>query len=191
METQHFFKHSAMIFGIAILFSLLVGLVADAILQNPEYGDYCVSDGYYPAKPIPDDCARDYQNENKCYKDGGSAVWKYDERGCQIFDKCDFCSIDYDRARNEYERNTFLMTTPVGLLAIIIGVYWPVEFIGTGFMFGGVLVSIYGTARYFIGMSKLVRILVIFIELSILIFVGYKKLTNTNVVTKTRRNKKR
>lgn len=179
METQHFFKHSAMIFGIAVLFSLLVGLVADAALRAPEYDDYCVSDSGYSVKPIPENCTRDYQGGNECYKQGGIAVWKYDNRGCQIFDRCDFCNKDYDKAREQYERNTFLMTTPVGLVAIIVGIYWPVEFIGTGFMFGGVLASIYGTVRYFGQMSKFVRVAVIFIELCVLLFVGYKKLTNT------------
>ncbi len=182
MEAQHFFKHAAMIFGIAVLFALLVGLTADAILQEPKYDDYCPPDRFsYPRSvptTLPNTCTYDSMNESKCFREGGTPIWKYDEKGCQIFDKCDLCSKEYDNARKNYERNTFFMATPVGLIAIVVGIYWPVEFIGTGFMFGGVLASIYGTVRYFAGMSKFVRVIVILIELCVLIFIGYKKLVN-------------
>ena len=75
-----------------------------------------------------------------------------------------------------------MVTALLGLVAIILGLYLPKdinslnEWIGTGFMFGGLISVFIGTARYFQDMHKIVRPIIILIELILVILITYKKL---------------
>ncbi len=179
------YKEIAMIIGIAVLFALLVGLAIDAFYVEPQYEKFCNS-SYYRygpyTKPLPPDyiqpqnCSYEYGEEyNKCINDRGNPIFDIDEKGCQFYSTCDYCSRDFDIARNKYNRNVFYIIAPIAILAIIFGVLIRLDFVGTGFMFGGILSLIYGTARYFTGLSKVGRVIIVFIELLILIWIGYKK----------------
>ncbi|MFA5797125.1 MAG: hypothetical protein WC916_03770 [Candidatus Woesearchaeota archaeon] len=170
-------KKLAMVIGIAALLPLFIGLFMDAVYTEPRYDKYCNESMYaYPAK-IGTNCT--YQPnplQDQCYRDQGSARMKFDANGCETFDKCDYCSKDYSNAQQMYNRNLFFILMPVGLIIVILGIYLLVDYIGAGLMFAGLITMFYATIRYFTDMSKLLRAIVILIELLIIMWIGYKKI---------------
>ncbi|MBN1792701.1 hypothetical protein JW826_03385 [Candidatus Woesearchaeota archaeon] len=111
-----------------------------------------------------------------CLKNEGSPEFSTDDSCCQVFESCNYCSRDYQQVLKVYNRNLFFILAPVGLVVIIIGIMWGVEYMGAGFMFGGLITLFYATIRYFSEMSKLLRAIVILIELLIIIWLGLKKI---------------
>ena len=59
---------------------------------------------------------------------------------------------------------------------MLVGLFLAYEVVGAGLMFSGIILLAYATIRYFSNMSKVVRVIVIFIELVMLIIVSIKKL---------------
>ena len=177
-HTEHF-KLVAMTIIIAILSSLFIGLLVDAFYEAPKYEDFCKSRGKsepYPlGAPAKENCnITRNDEENECFDNGGNPIYDY-KSGCPAYQECDFCHKLFEEANNKYNRNIFFIVAPLGLIMIIYGVYFGVGFIGSGFMFGGIMSVAYGTIRYFSGMSKFMRVLVIFIELVIVVWLGMKK----------------
>ena len=169
-------KKVALTIGIAVLFTLFIVFLVDAIYESPKYQNYCSQP--YP-KSDPTNCQLDY-NENlaqQCYKDRGELRYHYDEEGCEIDPYCDYCSRDYDQANSKYNKNIFFISAIVAILSIIVGLYLPknVDAIASGFIFGGILVLLQGTVRVFVDLGKFSRVVVLGIELVLLIWIGYKK----------------
>jgi hypothetical protein len=173
-------KRVAMIIGITILLPLFIGLFFDALYPTPEYNDYC--NYIYPEGPTkavpPNTCPEFYSTAQaqECSRNEGEPRFTYDANGCQVFDKCDYCNKEYRNAEEVYNRNLFFILAPVGLAIVIIGIYFTVEYMGAGFMFGGLITLFYATVRYFSDMSKMLRALVILVELLIILWLGYRKI---------------
>jgi len=175
-----------MALAIAIMAALFVGLFIDAVYSAPEYDDYCNTSAYAP-RSYPE---KIYMNTTQCYDpyfvyqeevsacegERGFAEFEYDEEGCQVFSECNYCSRDYNDANEKYNRNLFFIITPIAVAAIIFGLFYGMEVIGSGFMFAGILLLIYSTGRYFSDMSKVMRVVVIGIELILLLWITKKKM---------------
>jgi|SaaInlStandDraft_4_1057021.scaffolds.fasta_scaffold62593_1 hypothetical protein len=172
-------KQNAVIVAVSILFTILIFVIVDAVYPAPEYGDYCKNEGMprpYLDKP---DVKCEYQQtqaEYDCSMEGGISRFDYDDNGCQKFSKCDMCGVEYDNSRKKYSDLLFLIIAPIGALAIILGAYYKVEFIGTGFMFSGILLMTISTIQNFGDLNKFTRILVISLELGLVLFIAYKKI---------------
>lgn len=179
-------KQVPIIIGIAVLFTLFITLSIEAFYTSPKYDDFCNPQTQaklyrepYPAKIPPTNCTDIYSTDQRvqsCYNQKGNPIFDYDSIGCQVYKECDYCQRDYDDARKIHDRNIFLITAPLGLIAIIFGLYFGIDFIGSGFMFGGIATLFYGTVRYFGEANKYLRVLIILIELLIVVWIGYKKL---------------
>ena len=175
------FKLVAMTLVISILSALFIGLLVDAIYEAPQYEDFCESYNY--AEPYRGKLAEQQnceyiqiEEERQCYKDGGFPEYNYDVKGCGTYKECNFCNKEFNDATNIYNRNVFFIVAPIGLILILFGVFYGIGFIASGFMFGGIFSVAYGTIRHFSGMSKVMRVIVIFIELVIVIWLAIKKL---------------
>ncbi|MEK6840193.1 MAG: hypothetical protein AABX72_04565 [Nanoarchaeota archaeon] len=182
-------KEVAMTIALAVLGALFVGLLVDAIYESPKYEDYC-GRGQYEAQPYPkyvvpgqepicgyNATKTEIDAINKCYEEEGMPEFNYDDRNCQTsFKECNFCNKQYQDATEVYNRNVFYIVAPIGALAVIIGLFIGYEVVGTGFMFSGILLVAYATMRYFSNMSKIMRVVVIFIELVLLVLISIKKL---------------
>lgn len=177
-------KKYAMIIGITILFTTLVFVTIDAFYTKPTYETFCGRGGMYPAKPYPimapSNCTEiifPNQDSIECEKKGGYLEYSYDNKGCQVLPaKCNTCQKEYEGAQKLYNRNVFYISAPIGLAAILLGIFWTIDFLGSGFMFGGIAVLSIGTIAYFSSMNKYLRVLVILFELLLFIWIGYKKL---------------
>ena len=172
-------KKLAMMIVIAILIPLFIALFIDALYSEPQYEDYCDFEQYPRALPIKEDQSCDFEystEQEECYSSKGTPTFDYDSDGCQVYKECDFCSKDYEDARDVYNRNVFFVFAIISLLIIVAGVYLKTDYIGAGLMFGGVITLFYSTIRYISSMDKLLRALVILIDLIIIIWISYKKI---------------
>ena len=171
-------KENAITLAIAVLFTTFVLVSVDALYPRPAYENYCNNTAFY-AKPIPVakiNCTYSQSKEEQaCWQDQGTAVNDYDEDGCPVYKSCDYCNKRFNEANKQYTNNVFLIIAPLGALAIILGVFYPVEFLGSGFMFSGVALMFYGTVQNFEQLEKITRVIVVFVELLLVLFIAYKK----------------
>lgn len=173
-------RQIAVAVAVAVLFALFVGLLIDLVYESPQYADYCKEE--FGPRPVPIAsketlCDYEYGEEyQKCVDERGLPRFTYNASGCPVYDRCDTCYIQFDNATKVYNRNVFLVASVIGLVAIFAGTMWKIEFLGTGLMFGGILLLFYGTVRFFPAADKLLRVIIIFLELLIVIWIGYKKL---------------
>jgi hypothetical protein len=174
------------IFVIAVLFAVFSQTLIEAVYPSPKYEDYCVfaSPKSYPAY-YPGDTSKNcsFIDTTECEKSRGFAEFKYNNAtGCPTSYTCNYCQKDFDNANNNYSLFVFIVSSLIGLIGVAIGLFMPAkkndlnEWIGTGFMLGGMIAIFIGTARYFAELGRYIRPIVIFIELVIVIFIAYKKL---------------
>lgn len=177
-------KELLMSLAIAIMVALFVGLFFDAVYSAPEYEDFCGLDGPRAFKDRfevpPETCENVYfvseEEISQCNLEEGNPTFDYDENGCQIYSDCNYCNKEYSNAQEEYNRNLFFIISPIAIILILIGLFYSFEVAASGFMFGGILLLIYSTARYFSDMSKFMRVFVVFIELVLLLWIAKKKM---------------
>ncbi len=186
-------KKLAMIFAITVLLPLCIGLFVDALYSEPKYEDYCNQSFYPEYKPaIPNVTCPDFSmtaEYQDCINKHGNPIFRYDENNCQIFYGCDICPVTYEKVMSEYNRNLFFILAPIALIFIILGIFLAIEYLGAGFMFGGLILLFYATLRYFSDMSKLLRAIVILVELLIIIYIGYKKIDKKSKNSKRKKRK--
>ncbi len=185
-------KENAITVAIAIMFTTFVLVGIDAFYPRPTYDKFCSSMNNYYSKPIPNvqgvNCTYSQSEEElKCLRDSGSPITDYDDKGCSYYKSCDYCSRDFNDANKKYSNNLFLIIAPLGALAIILGVYFPVEFIGSGFMFSGIILMFYGTVQNFDQLDKFMRVAVVFVELLLILFIAYKKVLKRDDTVKKKR----
>jgi hypothetical protein len=183
------------IFVIAVIFAVLVQSLIEATYPQPKYEDFCKTDyysGYYPGtKAVPADgngsacqaAAEPTQAEYKSCSDiGGVIEYKYDYQGsCPTGFTCSTCQKEYNTADEKHKLIVFIISSIMGLIAIAVGLYLPIkndlnEWIGSGFMLGGLFTLFTGTVVYYMEMGRFIRPIVMFIELCIVIYLAYKKL---------------
>jgi hypothetical protein len=177
-------KELLMALAIAVMTALFVGLLVDAVYETPEYDDFCDESARAPlikeGGVRADDCEDPYfvykEEIDACHAEKGSPEFDYDEAGCHVYSSCNYCATEFRDASEVYNRNLFYIITPLAVAALIFGVYYGFEIVASGFMFAGVLLLIYSTGRYFVDMSKILRVIVIFIELVLLLFITKKKM---------------
>ena len=194
-------RRIVVIFVIAVLFTIFVFSSIEAVYPEPRWDDFCGRGEM--AKPMmleratnctAIDVPSDYW-EN-CIDEEGRIDYRYDSNGCAISYYCNRCDGEWDNAREHYNMVIFIIATILGLIAIIIALYLPLnnemnEWIGTGFMLGGLFVLFYGTARYFGDLNRFLRPILILAELLIVIYLSYTKLSKTEPKASVKSKKKR
>lgn len=180
------------IFVIAILFTIFINVSIEAFYPMPDYADYCKNDNYprpmpYKEPPSNFSCP-EFQTPqtitHSCPSEKGSVEYKYDERGCAKEAYCETCNVALDKANQKYNLAVFIISAVMGLIALIAGLYLPQkknpinEWVGSGFLLGGILTILVGTIRYFGDMGRYMRPIIILIELVLVIYLAYRKLGN-------------
>lgn len=168
--TSHSIKHIILGIAIALVLVFFVAYAVQAVYAGPEYEDFC--EERLTIKAI--------ESAAECEGVGG----KWTDNGVREVDLkvsgwCDVdfsCRIEYDGARDVYERNVFFINVIVGLIVIVVSFFLVVEAVSSGLMGGGVIMIVYGTIRYWGGLSDVLRTIMLGVALAVLVFVGYKKL---------------
>tara|TARA_Y100000310_G_scaffold286452_1_gene310608 strand:- start:298 stop:852 length:555 start_codon:yes stop_codon:yes gene_type:complete len=166
---------------IAILFALLSFSIVDLVRENPEYNDYC-DEFENPRKIVSDveNCPA-FNEPSNAQRDSckGFISYTYDGNGCATEWRCDTCRINYDQARKEHRLIGFVITSILGVLAILGGLYGKgkdevVEWIYSGFLIGGILTVAFGTISYFGDMGRFVKPIVLIVEMALIIFIALR-----------------
>jgi hypothetical protein len=80
-----------------------------------------------------------------------------------------------DKATQPFFRALIFVATPLGIAAILVGSYLRIVSIGTGFIFGGIVIVANGYRGYWNHLDDWVRFVSLFLGLCILVFVGYRQ----------------
>ncbi len=188
-------KETILGISIAIIFVFFVVFGIKAFYKEPKYEDFCKlgvpidfvsgKGGYY-AEPYParmkepeqSICAKsnlEYDKFRKaCAEKSMDVAYEYDDKGCQVAKECTSCNVDFDKARNIYFRNVFIISGIVGIIVIVIGAALSLTSVSAGLFGGGVLTIIYGTMNYWSELADWARFIILGIALAVLIYLGYK-----------------
>ncbi|MDP7179956.1 MAG: hypothetical protein QF824_01690 [Candidatus Woesearchaeota archaeon] len=168
--------------AIAIILAMFIGYGINTFYDNPQYDDFCTNP--LREKPVlierdDKECIKVNQEnlpqEENCYAEKGSPRYDIDDNGCRAFRECDYCSKEYDEAREEFGKKVFIVSLIAGLLSILVGgLILKVEAVGSGIMGGGILTVLFGTMRYWGNLQDVARWLILGLVLAVLIWVGYK-----------------
>lgn len=144
-------KKFALGFGIAVLLPMMIHYGVRSFSKPPDWDDYEV-ENYYER----------YQRaapEEKIRLEG--------ERG----------RLEKERQTHEkrFQKHLFLVTTPLGIFAIIAGSLIAVQAIGTGLMFGGIFCLLDGYANYWTELADWMRFLSLAGGFVVLVVIGYRK----------------
>ena len=154
-------------FIIAIVLASFVIYFISAIHPNPKWEDYCGEvRPIYPTKPSVE--VREI-NQTECEAQNGS--WRNNY--------CDFyyeCQNEFNNATDKHKNIVFLVSVPVGLIAVGAGIILALPSVSSGLMLGGGILTIYGVGQYWENLSNWVRTLILGVVLLILIWLAYKKL---------------
>tara|TARA_Y100000310_G_scaffold282721_1_gene304163 strand:+ start:2098 stop:2610 length:513 start_codon:yes stop_codon:yes gene_type:complete len=159
-------KSAILALVIAIVLASLVGYAVEVFDPSPEWDDYC--DDFKTARPLGGPV--DEVVLSDCEESEGAK---------RMDGYCDFnyqCQMDYDDARDKHSLTVFLVSVPVGLIALFFGITLGLASVSSGLMLGGVFLIFYGTASYWENFSDIIRVVILAIALGILIWLGYKKL---------------
>ena len=143
-------------FGIAIIFPLLVYYGVATFYTPPKPPTYPVVTTQAPGPNAT-------QEERQKYFEAQQARQKDFREQQQI----------YAAAAKEFARHLVVISTPLGLAAILIGAYLPLYAIGTGLIFGGIFSAGLGYWGYWSYLEDWVRFVSLLAGFAILLFVGY------------------
>ena len=154
--------------------------------KQPEYNDFCPEVRAAVFIDNEEDCI---SGEGKWFEDG--YLRPVGEKN--ITGYCDldyYCRQDYEKAREVYSRNIFLITLPLGILIIVIGtLIFGLEAVGAGLMGGGVGVILWGVTGFWRFADDWLKFLLSLIGLIIIIWLAYY--FNERLGKKVRRKNKR
>jgi len=179
------------IFVIGVLYTVLVFSTINAVYPNPEYSDFCGenirapklyrAEQYRTEQDCPDHNIPQAELD-ACTAGKGQPEYKYDPYGCVTSWECSHCMQSYNDSRERHNFVSFIISAILGLIGVAVGLYMPVkkggvnEWIGSGFMLGGMISIFIGTMMYFGDLHRILRPFVILLELILVIWLAYKKL---------------
>jgi hypothetical protein len=170
--------------AVAILTAILIYSIADAFAPQVSYDD-CYGKGRY-ASPVYHDSGRncsvapvDREAEKSCTAQGYSYEPVYDSYGCVESYTCETCYKEQDDKRQQRSMVIFYVMLVLGLVAIVAGFLLPLgtvhEWVGLGFIIGGVISLFIGTALNWSEIARWLRPIVIALELAVLLFIIYRR----------------
>jgi uncharacterized membrane protein YphA (DoxX/SURF4 family) len=136
-------------FGIAVIFPLLIHYGVSTFYPPPKYQPMAATTPLAPnASP----------EERKDY-----------------FDKQRQRQEAYNEAAKHFARILVVVSTPLGIAAILIGAYLSFQAVGTGLIIGGILAVIWGYWSYWRYLDDWLRFVSLLAGFAILLFVGIRR----------------
>jgi hypothetical protein len=83
--------------------------------------------------------------------------------------------LNYEKARNVYEKEVFITLTILGVISLILGGFIGISTLSIAFSWGGVLSLFIASVRYWSQADNLVRVVILALALGILIWLAVKK----------------
>jgi hypothetical protein len=136
-------------FGIAVIFPLLVYYGVSTFQHPPKWAAF---------------------HRTSCVPEPGTTV---DERK-ECAKKQRVEQEAYDTAAKEFARALVLVSTPLGVAAILIGAFLPMHAVGTGLILGGISSVGWGYWGYWQYLEDWMRFVSLLTGFGVLLFVGYR-----------------
>lgn len=179
--------------AIVIVFNMFVNYGINAFYEAPKYEDFCSSERLKKPLNTRESCegigglwSETSSYDTKRYYDSNGVEKPIattpiiEIQGQQPTGSCDqdfTCRKDYDREMSVYSRNVFVVWVIVGVIAIVGSFFFTaVSALSTSFMFAGIISLLIGNTEYWWAMQDYLRFVILGIALSVLIYVGYRKL---------------
>jgi small-conductance mechanosensitive channel len=155
--------------GIAIIIVTISVVIygINTFYSKPVYEDFC---GEYKTQEI-------IETQEQCEAIGGQWNSYQSVKPEEISGYCDrdySCREEYDKGYENFRRNIFLITIPLGIIIIALGaLVFNLDAVGAGLMGGGVGTILYGTGGYWQYTENWVRFLISLVGLVALILLAY------------------
>ncbi len=147
-------KKFALAFGIATILPMMIHYGVSTFIARPKWEDYTM------------------KNYHQRYKNASPEEKK------ELQAEKDRLEKERKEKKKHFQKYLFFVAVPLGIIAIIIGAFLPIQATGTGLMFGGIFSVCDGYITYWSELSDALRFVSLIIAFIVLIFVGYKKLEN-------------
>lgn len=179
----------ALSLSIVLVLNLLFNVAVSVVYSSPQYDNFCREEHrkYYNSR----EACEAIGGEWGAYIDGpyyrgpipakiapppGGETSGVDEPK-EYCNPSKTCAKEYDSAQSLYNRNVFIALVILGAASLILSIFAiKVTAVSSGLLFGGLLSIFIGTTRYWSSMDEYLRLIVLIITLTALIWVGYKKL---------------
>lgn len=165
--------------GIFLVFMFLLHNGIRVFSPSPQYEDFCDSNRWYNTKPIlaGGNCTYSEnlrQQEQACYNQKGQPIYDYDNFGCQVsVTECDLCQVQYDDARESFNKMVFIVSLIVGILILLVGyLVLSIEPVGSALMASGIGAIVYGTISNWENLGTLGRFLLLLLAFILLIWIA-------------------
>jgi uncharacterized membrane protein YphA (DoxX/SURF4 family) len=145
-------------FGIAVIFPLLVYYGVATFYHPPKFSAFVTVTAVRPANPTPE--------QQKEYEDRQRERQKQQDA--------------FETAARDFARVLVIVSTPIGVAAILIGAYLKLYAIGTGLILGGIFAVTWGYWSYWNYLDDWIRFVSLLVGFIILLFVGYRRLAGGN-----------
>ena len=182
MKNFHILKW-ALIIGIMIVLNLFFNYTISSVYKEPKFDNFC-KQGQVMAEP---------KTKEACVAIGGS--WNesssFTEKSGQPepvpatreFKSVSTCNVyftcqkQYEAARDIYNRNVFIVLVILGLISLIVSFFvMNITAVALGLSLGGVLSFVIASMRYWSAMGDYLRVVILALALTALIWLGVKKI---------------
>jgi hypothetical protein len=174
VNESHILRWS-LILGIVIVLNLFFNFALSLVYERPDYEAFC------PQMQV----SKVVDNQNECVAGGG----QWTEYGPNNFREkplptdpkgyCDLqftCRQEYDGARNNYDRNVFVILVVLGALVVLMGnLFKGNEVISSSLALAGLLSFLIASVRYWSAAGSVARVVILAIALGILFWIAWKK----------------
>jgi uncharacterized membrane protein YphA (DoxX/SURF4 family) len=158
MEGKMLARQIAIGFGIAMIFPLLVYYGVSTFYSPPKFNAIVTATVFRQANPTPE--------QQKEYEDRQRERQKQQDA--------------YTTAARDFARVLVMVSTPLGVAAILIGAYLKFYAIGTGLIFGGIFAVAWGYWTYWNYLDDWMRFVSLLLGFVILVFVGYRRVAGVS-----------
>lgn len=150
--------------SLAILSVMFIAYAIQSFYPSPKYEDFCER----MAIVTPTD------TEAGCINEGG--LWITGREGLSGYCNANYyCGIDYDLAKNSYEKNIFFINMGIGAVVFVVAFIFLEGILSIGFVAGGSIMLIYASIRHWGQLTDIWRTLVLGVALALLGWLGYKE----------------
>ncbi|MEI7810566.1 MAG: hypothetical protein WCI41_03365 [bacterium] len=168
----------ALVIGIVIVLNLFFNYSISLFYKEPDYNNYFKQ--AQVVEPIT--------TKEACLKVGG----QWNENGPAYYsapagtspDVKSYCDPnftkqqEFNQAQKVYNRNIFIVLVLLGVFSFLLGIFIANEIITLSFSWGGVLSFIIASMRYWSDADSWVKVLILALALSALIWLAIKKFGN-------------
>ena len=178
METQSKVLKWSLIIGIVIVLNLFFNYALSLAYKQPLYEVFC---------PNTSQVVKALDNKNECVAAGGqwnennyyqpAPVEKTAPKG--YCDQQFTCRNDFEAAQKVYNRNVFITLVILGAICVAVGSFLRANMlISIALSLAGVLSFVIASVRYWSSADDLIKVIILAIALSILVWVAVKKFKN-------------